>query len=289
MVTVFTPTYNRAYILSKLYESLQKQTYKNFEWLIVDDGSTDETENLIKGFIDDGVIAINYIRQQNGGKHRAINRGVEEAKGELFFIVDSDDYLSEKALERIVYYLDPIRVDSDFVGVCGLKSYFSGEIVGGEKDFEILDCSSIDFRLRHKIKGDMAEVFKTELLKLYPFPDIEGEKFCPEALVWNQIAQKHKFRYFNEKIYFCEYLPDGLTAKIVKMRMNSPKASLLYYSQLCKFKIPFIQKIKAAINYWRFSFNTNDVSMSDKISQIGFFISIISYPIGFAMYLRDKK
>lgn len=288
-ITVFTPTYNRAYILSSLYESLQKQTYSDFEWLIVDDGSTDDTENLVKGFIGEDKITIRYIKQQNGGKHLAINRGVKEAKGELFFIVDSDDALSANALEQIVHYFEPIRKDNRFTGVSGLRAYFSGEVIGGEKNYDILDSSSTDLRFKYKVDGDMAEAFKTEILRQYPFPEIEGEKFCPEAFVWNQIAQRYKLRYFNEKIYFCEYLPDGLTAKIVKLRMNSPKTSTLYYKQLKEMNIPVSQKIKAAINYWRFSFNLKSYSIIEHMGSIGFCISLIAFPLGWGMYRRDKR
>ena len=105
-ITIFTPTYNRDYIIINLYKSLLIQTLKDFEWLIIDDGSTDNTELLVSSFIKDNKINIRYIKQQNGGKHRAINKALEEAKGELFFIVDSDDQLVDNAIERILYYFD---------------------------------------------------------------------------------------------------------------------------------------------------------------------------------------
>lgn len=287
MITVFTPTYNRKYILGELYDSLCKQTCRDFEWLIVDDGSTDETEDLVSSFIAEQKIVIRYINQINGGKHRAINIGLKEAKGEIFFIVDSDDALVPNAIERILYYFETINSKNDFAGICGLKAYFSGEKVGGEADFEILDCNSIDFRFKYNMKGDMAEVFKTDILRKYSFPEIEGEKFCPEALVWNRIAREYKLRYFNEKIYLCDYLPDGLTAKIVKLRMQSPEASKIYYSELFHTKIPLAQKIKAAINYWRFALCSKN-SFGKNISPIGF-ISILFVPVALFMHLKDLR
>ncbi|MFT0647270.1 glycosyltransferase family A protein [Bacteroides thetaiotaomicron] len=105
MVTVFTPTYNRAYILNDLYQSLCRQTCRKFEWLIVDDGSTDNTEGLVASWLDEGKMSLRYIKQPNGGKHRAINKGIQEANGDLFFIVDSDDYLAKNAIERILFFL----------------------------------------------------------------------------------------------------------------------------------------------------------------------------------------
>lgn len=286
-ITVFTPTYNRAYIIKKLYKSLLIQTFIDFEWLIVDDGSTDNTESLVLSFVNENKINIRYIKQQNGGKHRAINKALEEAKGELFFIVDSDDQLVYNAIERILYYFNQIKEDPSFAGVCGVKAYFDGKKVGGEVDFDILDCSSILFRFNYRMKGDMAEVFRTEIFRKYPFPDIEDERFCPEALVWNRIGMKYRLRYFNEKIYLCDYLQDGLTAKIVKLRMDSPLASMLYYSELYKTPIPFLQKVKAATNYWRFFFCSHN-SFVYKVKQIGI-CSLVLFPLGFLYHLNDLR
>ena len=221
LITVFTPTYNRAYRIQALYESLKNQTDKDFEWLIVDDGSTDNTEELVQNWLKESTFPIHYIKQPNGGKHRAINNGVKKANGELFYIVDSDDILPPKSIQRIVKQYMPIKDDMSFGGVCGLKAYYNGKKVGGECDFGVLDCNSLEFRYKYKIKGDMAEVIRTSVFKEFPFPEVDGEKFCPEALVFNRIAKKYKLRYFYEKVYMCEYLDDGLTASIVKIRMKS--------------------------------------------------------------------
>lgn len=183
MITVFTPTYNRAYILQSLYQSLQKQTSRDFEWLIVDDGSTDNSRILIENWIKEDIIRIRYLYQNNGGKHRAINYGAKEAHGELFFIVDSDDSLSENAIERIENYYKGIKDNPLFAGVYGLRCFPNGSRIGGECDFKILDCNSLDFRYKYKIKGDMAEVLRTEVIRQYPFPEFDGEKFCPISYV----------------------------------------------------------------------------------------------------------
>lgn len=287
MISIFTPTYNRAYIIKNLYESLKRQTCKDFEWLVIDDGSTDNTEELFASWTNEISFPIRYIKQENGGKHRAINRGVKEANGELFFIVDSDDYLREDAVETILEQYNNIRNDNSFAGVCGLKCYADGTKVGGGEDFGILDCSSLEFRYKHKVKGDMAEVLRTEVLKEYPFPEIDGEKFCPEAVMFNRVAQRYKLRYFYENLYVCDYLPDGLTAKITRIRMQSPVASMICYSELASIKIPYIQRIKAAINFWRFSF-CSDEMFGRKLKRIGV-RWILTLPIGYMMYLIDKK
>ena len=135
MITVFTPTFNRAYCLSSLYKSLCKQVNKNFEWLIVDDGSTDNTELLIKSFMNESEINITYFKQENGGKHRAINKGVSLAKGELFFIVDSDDYLSDNALERVIFHYSNIKDNPLFAGVSGMRYSVDGLKIGKKSNF----------------------------------------------------------------------------------------------------------------------------------------------------------
>ncbi|MDD2287975.1 MAG: glycosyltransferase family A protein [Bacteroidales bacterium] len=289
LLSIFTPTFNRAYRIKALYNSLLKQTCKNFEWVIVDDGSTDNTKDLVDEWINNEEFKIHYIKQNNGGKHRAINRGLEIAKGELFFIVDSDDWLSDNAIERINYHYSSIKDLNYFCGICGLKIYEDGKDVGNNKDFGVLDCNAIDFRYKYNIKGDMSEVFFTNILREYKFPDIEGEKFCPEALVYNRIAKDYKMRYFYEKIYYCEYLPDGLSANITKMRVENPIATCTYYAELSINNIPFYQKIKAIVNYWRFSFWINSKwSKKQIIGKVGF-LELLLYPIGYIFFKNDRK
>lgn len=284
LVTVFTPTYNRAYILPVLYESLKKQSCKDFEWLVVDDGSTDNTYNLFVNWQSENIVPIRYFKQPNGGKHRAINYGIKEAKGELFFIVDSDDILPPASIQIIIGQYLPIKNDMSFGGICGLRAYHSGERIGGECDFGILDCTSLDFRFKYHIKGDMAEVIRTNVFKEFPFPEIEGERFCPEALVFNRIATKYKLRYFYKKVYMCEYLDDGLTASIVKVRMKSPQTSTMYYSELFHMPISFVQKIKAAINYWRFAYCMDSNKPKYPIGW-----GWICKPLGYLYHRKDIK
>ena len=253
-ITVFTPTYNRAYSLPRLYDSLKAQTFKDFEWIIVDDGSVDNTEKLVEGWKNDAGLTIKYIKQANGGKHRAINRGVKDASGELFFIVDSDDWLPEDSLQLTHHYYLQIKQNPAFAGVAGSKCYPDGKKVGGEVDYELLDTDNVSFREKLHIKGDMEEVWVTNVLRKYPFPEFEGEKFLTEAVVWNEIAKQYKLRYFNKNIYTCEYLADGLTCNIRRHHRNSPQGTMLFYSRLMKDKrFGCVRHIKDAINYWRYT------------------------------------
>lgn len=290
LITVFTPAYNRSYIIGKLYESLCRQTFEDFEWLVVDDGSTDDTESLLAAFIAEKKIPIRYFKQENGGKHRAINRGIREAAGTLFFIVDSDDFLADNALERVAFHYENIKNDPAFCGVSGVCARAGGgEKIGGEESWMILDCNCLDFRYKYNSRGDMSEVYKTEILRAFPFPEIPGEKFCTESLVWNRIAQKYKLRYFYEKIYLCEYLPDGLTASSVKFRRASPQAALVAYSELLHYRnVPVSQKIKGAINFWRFAFAAAGTSFRKKLEMAGFF-SLVGFFPGILMSIRDRR
>ena len=284
MITLFTPTYNRAHLLPRLYDSLCKQTYVDFEWVIVDDGSKDNTEEVTDSFIKEQKIKIRYFKQENGGKHRAINRGVKEAKGELFLILDSDDSLPKKSLETIARYYEQIKDDDSFGGVAGYMAHHDGTVIGHGVHFDTFDASPEDIQHKYKLKGDMAEVFKTSVLKETPFPEIEGEKFCPEDLVWNRISKKYKLRYFNDVIYFRDYLDGGLTSKIIKIRMDSPIASTICYSELTSSDVPQIIKIKSAINFWRFRFCKSKHSFP----HIPFYW-IWTMPIGLFMHLNDKR
>ena len=287
LITVFTPTYNRSQLLPRLYESLKCQTYKDFEWLIVDDGSTDKTEEVLSLLLQEGLgeAKIRYFRQPNGGKHLAINHGVKEAQGELFFIVDSDDKLPPRALERVAHYYSQVAGDDRFAGVSGLRYYFDGRQVGGEQSFDVTDCSMLDIRQKYKIRGDMAEVFRTKVMQEFPFPEIEGERFCTEALVWGRISQKYVMRYFHENIYECEYQPDGLTAKIVRVRMHSPVASVTHYQELNGYNVPFKTKLRSAINYWRFRLCSMH---SEQMPKLPWYWNWCM-PLGLVMHLNDKK
>ena len=252
MITILTPAYNRGHLLEKLYQSLVEQDFEDFEWVIVDDGSSDSTTDIVDKFIQDKKIIISYIKQSNGGKHRALNRGVIESKGELILIVDSDDSLPKNSLSVINRYYLEIKDNPLIGGVCGLMAHHDGTIIGERKICSSMNLSSIEMRYKYGFVGDVCEVFKTEILREFPFPEIENEKFCPEALVWNRIATKYKLHYFNEVIYYRDYLDGGLTSKIVRIRMNSPIASMICYAELNQLDIPFKDKVKAAVNYWRF-------------------------------------
>lgn len=213
MITILTPTYNRGYILHKAYQSLREQTSYDFEWIIVDDGSSDNTEFLVNSWRREcSLFPIIYHKQANGGKHRAVNKGVSISKGAYVLILDSDDYLEPNAIELIKTWIFSIKDDPSFAGIAGLKAYeYKDEIIGNYNDKEYIDATNLE-RKKYNLTGDKAEVYKIEILKKYPFPEFEGENFLRESASWDRIAMDgYKIRWFNSVIYRCEYLSDGLT------------------------------------------------------------------------------
>ncbi len=234
--TVFTPTYNRAYTIEKLYESLKRQTFRDFEWLVVDDGSTDDTQALFHRIQEENKdFPVRCILTENGGKHRAINRGVQEAAGELFFIVDSDDYLTDNALEaadRLEKSI-PQEKRSQFAGVCGRRGYTPEKPIGTTFSGETLDITALQ-REAYRVTGDKAEVFYTEVMKKYPFPAFEGEKFVTECVVWNKMAEDGLLTRFAQEIMIvCNYLEDGLTSQGQQnLFIRNPRGYGLYLAQL---------------------------------------------------------
>lgn len=283
LLTIFTPVYNRAYCLHKLYKSLCHQSCTDFEWIIVDDGSSDNIDDVVNEFINDNWVKIKYYKKKNGGKHTAINFGVNMAEGEMFYIVDSDDYIPDDAVQFIIDSSLEIVDDDSYVGISGCDITAGGTVLSNI--LSPISASSLDIRYKYKIVGDLAEVFKTRVLAKYPFPEITGERFCPEALVWNRMATDGLIiKYYPKILKIIEYMPDGLTAGIVKARMNSPILALACYGEMVKnSKIPQKQRVKASINYWRFWFCLNKKSINISLKWLW------TFPFGAFMHFRDLK
>ena len=148
-ITICTPTYNRGNLLGKLYESLKKQNYKSFQWLIIDDGSIDNTEEIVAQFIKEKVINIRYIKKENGGKHTALNLAIDEAEGELFWIVDSDDYIADDSLNYMWDQWNNIKDKSEFAGISGLRGYENGKVIGNTYEGEMIDTDALNYRYKY--------------------------------------------------------------------------------------------------------------------------------------------
>ena len=250
-ITVFTPTYNRCNLIGNLYQSLLLQTQKDFEWLVVDDGSTDDTEKFFSALLAQRQpFPIRYIKQENGGKHRAINHGVTSAKGELFFVVDSDDSLLPEAIEKINFWINTLDDSKKWAGVSGLRGGAEQKTVGQRPATKFIDAKNTERHKRH-LEGDKAEVYFTEVLKKYPFPEIPGENFISEEIVWNAIARDgYYLRWFNEIIYFCSYLDGGLTKDNSKDERNPQGRMLWAKGQLESFPDDWRKQLSAIAIYY---------------------------------------
>ncbi|MDE6402112.1 MAG: glycosyltransferase family 2 protein [Clostridiales bacterium] len=251
-ITVFTPTYNRAYLLDRLYNSLLSQTDHNFEWLIVDDGSTDNTEAVIAEIrAKDNPFEIRYVKQQNGGKHRAINKAVALACGDLFFIVDSDDRIVADAIESLRTWASKLDDKKMFAGVSGLRGRDDKSIIGGcgDPDARFTDAKNTE-RKKYNLLGDKAEAYFTDILRKYPFPEFDGENFITEEVVWNAIARDGYYvRWYNSVIYICEYLNDGLTQSGSKKNIANPQGTLYWAKQQLSVFSDMTTRFKAVYTY----------------------------------------
>ena len=287
LLTILTPTYNRASLLPRLYKSLCAQTCRDFEWIVVDDGSTDNTQEVVSSFkVENGdSFPITYIRKKNGGKHTALNRGVRAAQGSLIMIADDDDLLPPDAIDIIKHSWADVESQAYIGGIAGLDvNKRTGEIIGSGLPKEHILCNAMDIRYRYHVTGDLKEVFRTDVLKDFPFPEIAGEMFCPEQLVWFRIAQKYSLYYINKPIYIAEYQPDGITSGITRARMQSPRASMLTYAELTTCRVPFAVKVKAAINYWRFWYCRRADTVVPPIACRWYGLR----PVGWMMHRRDN-
>jgi len=285
LFTVFTPTYNRAYIIHKVYESLKRQTYRNFEWVVVDDGSSDETEELFnKWKKEKNDFQITYLKVQNGGKQKAINKGVDLAKGKMFFNVDSDDHLTDDALEKTKNCIDSIKGVNGFAGVAGLRGYTNDTIIGTYNKNKYVDCTNLE-REKYNITGDKAEVYYTEILKKYKFPNIPNEKFITERLVWDKIAfEGYKMRWFNDVLTRGEYLEDGYTKDGMSLYVKSPTGYLLYIrNQKVYYPLDIKQKIG---DYYRYYSIVKDKKTKEEIANELLTSKLF---LNFAIFLKEIK
>lgn len=234
-VTVFTPTYNRAYILGNLYHSLQRQTCMDFEWLIVDDGSADDTKALVASWQgEENPFPIRYVYQENGGKCRAINRGLKEADGRLFFTVDSDDYLTDDAIEKVIRWDGELPRDGHFCGYAGNMGTALGVTTNRLFPGDYLDGTALD--RYDRVDGERAFVFYTEIHRKYLYPEFPGEKFLTEAVTWDSMAHDgYKMRFYNDIIRIWEYKDDGLTRAGYRVFLENPQGTGLFFRQKAEF------------------------------------------------------
>ena len=256
IITVFTPTYNRAYILPQLYDSLKRQNSKHFEWIIVDDGSTDETKRLIEQWIRENAIRIRYFSQKNAGKSIAHNRGVKEAQGELFTCVDSDDYLTEDALTTIETNWRENK-DKSLIGILAYRIKPNGDAITKMKNDNISLTTLRDAYKKYGLSGDTMLVYRTSIIKKYEFPHIEGEKFIPEGYLYNKLDKEGKLAIVRKGIYICDYLDDGYTRNVAKLIYNNYRGYTLHINER-------IRNVDSGVDVWIDTLRYNAVKIAHR-------------------------
>ena len=299
LFTVFTPTYNRATTLGRVHESLRRQTFRDFEWLIVDDGSKDGTAELVERWRSASDFPIRYVWQPNRGKHVAFNRGVQLARGELFLTLDSDDECMPVALERLRHHWETIPVASrnSYAAVTALCEDQNGRIVGDYFPSNVLDANAIELVYRYKVRGDKWGFTRTAVLKDYPFPVDSRTKFIPEGLVWDEIATKYSTRYVNE-VLLVNWIrpPMSSTEKAEAAARNAPglaRWSLYVLNRHLRwFRHAPVTFVLAAVRYTRFS----SLDHQDPLKQLrqlrspgGRLLWWLTLPLGAAALVADVR
>ena len=282
-ITVFTPTYNRAYLLPNLYDSLCRQKNKDFIWLIIDDGSSDNTKTVVDNWIAEGKVEIEYHFKKNGGMHSAHNVAYDIITTELNMCIDSDDYLTENAIDIILKYWDQNKSDK-YAGILGLDIYKNGKIVSN-KTFPANLMSGKYYELKGKygLVGDIKFVYRTEVIKKYPkYPEFEGEKFTPLGYKYLLIDHDYEMLFLNEPLCVVEYMADGSTKNIRKQYFNNPRGFLHERKIRMKYSYSFKERFTNAVHFVSTSIilrNKNFIKDSSNK-----FLTILAIPFGVALY-----
>lgn len=298
-ITIITATYNRAYIIEKLYKSLQRQTYKNFEWIVIDDGSSDNTEELINQWSkNQNGFTIKYKKKENGGKHRAINEGIKSAKGELIFIMDSDDYLMFDALEKINSYENNIVNKKNIGGLVFNKSTSpnktNNRLFGNEFDYNYLKIKNSYQKHNKLIIEEKLFVFYTEILRKFPFPEFAGEKFLTEAIIDNRIAHEgFIFKSYDDILWVYEYLNDGLSNHVNERFIQNPRGYFLWVKEDLKFQnkgpLEYIKRYYSIFSDFYFTYKLNEIRSFMNLSSCELFLLFILKNIMHSLKVLNLK
>ncbi len=295
-LTVFTPTYNRGYIIETLYRSLQRQGFTDFEWLVVDDGSSDDTGKLFERWEREGnPFSIRYVYQENGGKCRAINHGLELAKGELFFTVDAGDYLTDDALEKVIAWEKTVAGQPGFCGVAGNLGTSVDETPNTPLNAPYWDGDLMarypDAHREKRIDGERALVFYTDIHRKYLYPSIPGENFMTEAVTWNRMARDgYRMRFFDDIIWIYEYLEDGLTKAGFRPFENNPRGYTMFMMERTKFLHP------GALAMWKCRYGLycdlahrySDPELAGFLGISGLYLQTLRLPHKLLNYLKGR-
>ena len=282
ILTIFTPTFNRAYTLHKCYESLLRQTCKNFIWLIIDDGSTDNTKELVNSWINENKINIRYYYQENKGMHGAHNTAYKLIDTEINTCIDSDDYMTDDAVEKINDFWEKNRND-ELAGFVALDAYENGEIIGTKFPENLKSTTYFDIYNKYKVKGDKKFIYRSELTKLYPYPIFEGEKYVSLAYKYAKLDEKYKLALMNEVVCIVEYMDDGSSLNMLNQYIRNPKGfAFIRIDNMKNPKASLKFKFKECIHYVSSSFiSKNKNYLKETPCKI---LTVLAIPVGYVLY-----
>ena len=281
-LTVFTPSYNRAYTLHKCYESLLRQTSKDFTWLIIDDGSSDNTKELVDSWINENKIEINYIYQENQGMHGAHNTAYKNIKTELNVCIDSDDYMPDDAVKKIISFWNKNK-RSDLAGIMALDAYTDGKVIGDKFPNELKESTYFDIYNKYGLKGDKKLIYRSERTIQYPYPIFEGEKYVSLAYKYAKLDSKYKLALMNEVVCNVEYMEDGSSLNMLKQYRRNPKGfAFIRIDNMKNPKASLKFKFKECIHYVSSSFiSKNKNYLKETPCKI---LTVLAIPAGYVLY-----
>lgn len=292
--TIFIPTYNRANTLPRALASIERQSVHDFDVLVVDDGSTDDTVTLVRKWADKQPFAVTYVQQPNLGKHRAHNTALAHIRGQFTVLLDSDDTIHELGLQRLfdAWHSIPEERRPEFAGVEGLCTYMgSGENFGDSFPEDTIDSDHITLYQNLGNRGEKRNAIITEILRKYPYPVFEDEAHIRDSIIWRRMAHHYKFRFFNKVIESINQQSDGLTHNIFTIRMRSPRGFRTYFLEEITINSagkPFRVRLKDYAKYARYSFHCG-MGMAQQMRDIpSCWIYCLALPSAYRGYLRDR-
>lgn len=287
-LTVFTPTFNRRYRLHQLYESLCRQTCQDFDWLIVDDGSSDNTKSLVDNWISEDKLKITYIYQENQGVAVAHETALYNIDTELNVCIDSDDYMPDDAVEKILHFWTN-KKSEDVAGFICLDAYQEGgEIIGDRFPEDLHKTSFSDMTEKYKIKGDKKAVNRTKLCKKYlPFPRFENEKFPTVSYLYLLINREKKYLLLNEVICLVEYLPDGISMNKNSHYQKYPNGFMVFRKEKMRCAPNWTVRFRHAVHFVSSCFFAKRIDQIFKGNQFKI-TTFLALPFGIGFYLYIK-
>lgn len=285
---IITTTYNRAYCIHQVYESLVKQDCKDFMWLVIDDGSTDNTKEIIQGYMDEGIIEIEYIYHDNMGMTASRNVGYENIETEINTMIDSDDWLEDGAVKKIIDFWNKNK-NENLAGIIALNRRINGEMSGTALPKDIRQCTFSDLRDKYYVKGDKKLIYRSDISRRYPYPRFEGENYFPADYKFRLIDQEYEMLLMNEVVCVVDFNENGATFGRMKQYQTCAKGFSFYRNEMMRISNNPKYIARQAVHYIsssKFEKNKYYIRNASKKAYV-----ILCLPIGFLLhyYIKHTK